>query len=126
MKKEKEFFKNNKLTKILSIIAGLYLAGILILQPTTITIMMGIIGGATLISSGIYMDSVKNKKVLEKVSKNIPDNVYLKENDLNSQYERQQTRTKDNFYSIDINKLGFGTNEIVSNKEEGKQLVRKR
>ncbi len=72
------------------------------------------------------MDSVKNKKALEKVSKNIPNNVYLKENDLNFNYERQQTRQKENFYSIDINKLGLGTNEIVSNKEKGKQLVRKR
>ena len=47
----------------MSIIAGLYFAGILILEPTTITIMMGIIGGATLVASGIYMDSVKNKKI---------------------------------------------------------------
>ena len=110
----------------MSIIAGLYFAGILILEPTTITIMMGIIGGATLVASGVYMDSVKNKKALESVSKNIPNNIYLKENDLNSEYDRQQTKIKENFYSIDINKLGFGTNEIVSNKEEGKQLVRKR
>ena len=119
MNKAKEFFKNNKLTKIMSIIAGLYFTGILILQPTVITVLMGIIGSATLISSGVYMDSVKNKKVLESVSINIPNNVYLKENDLNFDYEKQQTRQKENFYSVDINKLGLRTNEFVLKEEKG-------
>ncbi len=46
----------------MSIIAGLYFAGILILEPTTITVLIGIIGGALLYQVGFIWIQLKIKK----------------------------------------------------------------